>query len=79
MSTEAVQEVIRRAVADETFRNLLLTNPDQALAGLDLSAEEVSVLKGLDRDSLSTGAGELEARISKSMVFVIPDQKDHRD
>ncbi len=69
MSKEAVQKVIGRAIADQTFRNLLLNNPDQALAGFDLTAEEISALKGIDRESLSAGTAELEARISKSMLL----------
>ncbi len=75
MSKEAVQKVIGRAIADEGFRNLLLNSPDQALAGFDLTADEIGALKRLDRESLSAGAAELEARVSKSIFGFKYDSK----
>ncbi len=72
MSTESVQQVIRRALTEEAYRELLLTNPDQALAGLDLTAEETGALKSLKREEFDSGAGELQRRISK-MGMALPN------
>lgn len=69
MTTEEVHKVIRRAVTDEAFRNLLFNSPDQALSEFDLTTEEIGALRALDRESLGVGAGELEARISKSLLI----------
>ncbi len=68
MSTEAVKTIIGRAIAEESYRELLFTDPDQALAGFDLTPEEISTLKGLKREEFDAAAGDLEERISKSFA-----------
>ncbi len=65
MSQEAVQKVIGRALAEESFRDLLLKSPEQALAGFDLTDGEIRALKGLKRDEFNAAANDLEQRISK--------------
>jgi hypothetical protein len=58
--TQAVlKEVIGRAVADEQFRSLLLTDPSTALAGYDLSDEERQLLEDVDQKDLNQFAGSL--------------------
>jgi len=62
MPKEAVQTVIGRAVTDAA----LFEDPAQALAGYDLSAEEVAALQALDAEQVAAFAGSLDQRISKS-------------
>ncbi len=68
MSSESMQQIIGRAIAEESYRELLFSNPDQALAEYDLTAEEISALKGLKREEFDAAGGDLEERISKSFV-----------
>ncbi len=70
MSAESVQQIIGRAITEEAYRELLFSNPDQALAGFDLTAEETSALKGLKREEFDGAASDLEERISKSFMGV---------
>jgi hypothetical protein len=45
MSREAVNQIIDRAVGDESFFELLRTKPDQAIQGYELDVSETSALK----------------------------------
>ncbi len=47
MSQKEVQQVISRLVAYEDFRNLLATNPKEALKSYELTPEEKSALKDI--------------------------------
>ena len=69
MSKEAVQTVIGKAVADTKFREALFANPDAALAGYDLTQDEINALKSVDAESMETLAGNLDERISKAFVI----------
>lgn len=69
MPSESVQKIIGRAISDAAFRELLLGNPDQALAEYNLSAEEITALKNLKREEFDAPA-ELEQRVSKAAPFV---------
>ncbi len=75
MSAESVQQIIGRAIGDEAFRELLFSKPDQALAGFDLTADEIATLKGLKREEFDAAASDLEQRISKTFLGVPMDQK----
>lgn len=46
MSREALEEILARAMEDETFCNRLLQTPGNALTGYDLTAEEREALIG---------------------------------
>lgn len=52
MSREALATVIGRTVIDREFRLALFAEPDTALVGYELTAEEVSALKRVDAESL---------------------------
>ena len=66
MSTKDLGEIVARAVEDEKFRELLFTNPEQALKGIELSDEEIALLKSLVTENFDADARELERRISRT-------------
>jgi hypothetical protein len=78
MTQAAVQAVIGRAVTDAGFREALFADPAQALAGYDLSAEEMAALEALDAEQVAAFAGTLDERISKSAFarMGLPDGGD---
>jgi hypothetical protein len=53
MSKEAMEVIIGKAVLDTEFREMLFANPDEVLAGYDLSEEEAAALKALDAKHIS--------------------------
>ena len=63
MSKEALTRVVERASQDASFRQQLASNPESALAGFDLTAEERAALMSGDAKQL-TDMG-LDSRISK--------------
>jgi hypothetical protein len=65
MSMDAFQAVIGKAAVEAEFRDLLLADPDQALAGFDLTEEEVSILKKIDSETLEMLSGTLDTCIRK--------------
>ncbi len=69
MSREAVQQVIEKAVVDSQFRESLFANPDKALTGYDLTAQETANLKSIDAESMESLAGGLDERISKAFIM----------
>jgi len=69
MSKETLQTVIGKAVADDQFREALFANPDKALAGYDLTKDEVAALKSVDAETMESLAGGLDERISKAFII----------
>jgi len=62
----AIAEIIARALSDPRFRKNLIRHPDQALAGYDLSREEIALIaSALAKDQTSLLAAELDERVSK--------------
>ncbi|MEN8241884.1 MAG: Os1348 family NHLP clan protein [Chloroflexota bacterium] len=59
----SIELVIKRIVDDQDYRELLLSNPDQALAEYVLTDKEREQLSNLDKDFLE--AEDLEERISR--------------
>lgn len=49
MSTKTIETILTRAMTDAEFADLLLANPELALAGYELTAEEMTNLKGMSR------------------------------
>lgn len=66
MSTEVTTEIIKKALADTEFRELLLSKPQEALEGYDLTAEEREGLENLEPGVLDLEWSELEDRISRA-------------
>jgi hypothetical protein len=52
MSIDAFEAVIGKAAVEAAFRDLLLADPDQALAGFELTEDEVFILKKIDSETL---------------------------
>lgn len=65
MSKQALEKLFGKAVTDSSFRAELLSNPEKALAGYDLSEDEIKAIKAMDRSSIEKFAGGLDERISK--------------
>lgn len=66
MSQQAVAQVIGRAVVDAEFRDLLFSDPDQALVGYDLTMEERQAILATKSKHLKDFAGKLDPRITKA-------------
>jgi hypothetical protein len=54
MSAKSVETILSRAMSDGTFADQLFTNPDQALAGFELTTEEATTFKGMARADFDT-------------------------
>ena len=65
MSQDAVSQIIGRAVTDAEYRQLLFSNPEQALQGYDLTDEEKEALENLEQEDLEDFSTKLDARITK--------------
>jgi hypothetical protein len=67
MSKAGVEALAQKAMADESFRGRIKENPDAALAGYDLTAEEKAAIKSGNTAKLrELGVDE---RITKSALF----------
>ena len=69
MSKESVEAVVGKAVLDSQFREALFADPEEVLAGYELTEEETAALRAIDFETMESFAGILEERISK-MSFV---------
>jgi hypothetical protein len=65
MSQDAVSQIIGRAVTDTEFRQLLFSNPEEALQGYDLNEDEIGALKNLKQEDLEDFSTKLDSRITK--------------
>jgi len=73
MSVEHVQRIVGRAVTEPEYRALLFSDPATAVAGYELTGEEILALKGLVPESFDALASELEERISRSTYVASKD------
>ncbi|HEY6958243.1 MAG TPA: Os1348 family NHLP clan protein [Candidatus Limnocylindria bacterium] len=67
MSTEALTKVISRSISDAMFRRQLAQNPDGAVRGYDLTAEELAALRANDTTRLA--AFGVDQRMSKAFAL----------
>jgi hypothetical protein len=66
MSKAGVEALVQKAMGDEAFRRQIKENPDTALAGYDLTAEERAAIKSGNAARLrELGVDE---RITKSVI-----------
>lgn len=66
MSEDSVELIIGRAVTDQEFRELLFTDPDEAISGYELTQEETMLIKNIAPDRFEAVRSELEERLSKA-------------
>jgi len=72
MSREQLKAVIGRAINDSAFRDLLIGDPESALAGYDLSDDERALLVNAQGKDLGELLVSLEPRVSKGPSHPIP-------
>ena len=49
MSATGIESILSRAMSDSAFADQLFNDPEQALAGLDLTTEEAASLRSISR------------------------------
>ena len=60
--SDALDQVVSRAATDKKFRELLLSDPNKALEGYDVTDDERKMLSELTEESLDAFAGKLGTR-----------------
>ncbi len=65
--SDQLRKVIERAIEDEKFRALLFNDPDKALKGYKLTAEERQLLENLNPDNFDKFVGGLDDRTTKAL------------
>jgi hypothetical protein len=70
MSTQSLQAVLSRAMIDEEFADLLFGDPDRALAGYDLTADEIGTLKSMGRTTVEQLAKALPDDRKSFSIFI---------
>ena len=68
MSKEIMESVIGKAILEPDFRDALLANPDQMLAGFDLSLAEKTRLKHMDSETMEALARALNLPVNEKAV-----------
>ena len=68
MSVESVKQIIGRAVSEPAYRELLFSNPDEALKQYELTDQERTALKAVKSEDFDILAGELAERISRAGI-----------
>ena len=56
MSATSVETILSRAMSDAKFADSLFANPEQSLAGYDLTLEETTSLKAMTRADIDAFA-----------------------
>jgi len=70
MSKEAVESVIGKALLETDFRHALMADPDQALAGFNLTKAEKASLMSMDSETWEYIATILDRREGKRRLAV---------
>lgn len=79
-SAGEVKEVILRAVQEPEFRELLVTDPDKALAGYNLTEFQRMLITTLEKDDLEKLTPEnLEEYFSADSAVYTPDIESEID
>jgi len=69
MPKKALAEIIARALSDPGFRKKLIQQPNKALAGYDLTTEEIALIaSSLAKDQAADPARELDKRVSQARL-----------
>ncbi|GJM40145.1 MAG: hypothetical protein DHS20C20_04270 [Ardenticatenaceae bacterium] len=67
--SEALDQVVERAVNDKKFRSLLISDLNKALEGYQVSDEERQLLADLNEDNFDEFAGGLGDRTTKGSWY----------
>ena len=65
MSKQSMEAIIGRSLMDHAYRELFFADPDQALAGYELTKEERAALLAVDSETLDAFAERLGVQLSK--------------
>lgn len=68
MSKAAVEQILGKLILDAEFRASVYANPASALAGYDLTPEEMQSLSQVDKEEMHQAVSELDQRISKAKL-----------
>lgn len=68
--SDALDQVVAKAMKDKNYRALLLSNPDEALKGFAITDDERSILEGLDDEKFDKFAGGLGDRETKGSWII---------
>jgi hypothetical protein len=63
-----VEQIVGRMLLDREFRKLMAPDIDKALAGYELTAEELAGLKSLDLNDFHQAVSGLDERVSKGRM-----------
>ena len=66
--SDALDQVVERAVNDKEYRKLLFSNLEKALEGYAVSDEERNMLENLDEENFDQFAGGLGSRTTKGFI-----------
>lgn len=66
--SDALEQVVTKAVNDKSFRQLLLNDPAQALEGYAVTKEERQMLSELTPETFDAFAGNLGSRETKGFM-----------
>lgn len=59
----AISNVLIKASANITFRDLLLTNPEQALTDMNLEPEDTAILTNVQAHTLKDYASQIKTKL----------------
>jgi hypothetical protein len=65
MAKADIETVLGRVLTDSEFRELLSSNPSEALAEYDLTDEEKDALSNVDSSEFNTLSQKLDERLTK--------------
>jgi hypothetical protein len=77
MSKESVEAIITRAMEEQEYRELLLSDPEKALEGYQLSVEESALFENLETLAFDDMMGELGERVSRAGIILGFNPGDH--
>jgi hypothetical protein len=72
MSKAGVEALVKKAMADETFRRQLQESPDAAIRGYDLTTEEIAAIKKHDAATLTSWG--LDVRVTKTSDYILSEE-----
>ena len=68
--SEALDQVVAKAMNDKQYRKLLLRNPDKALEGYAVTDDERQMLEGLTDETFDQFAGGLGDRNTQGQWII---------